>query len=388
MKINWNTKYTTIAIYTFIIAACSIIFYLVSSQIDVFSNNLDIIFTTLQPFIIGFAIAYLLNFILKFYEERLFIKSEKLKNLKQKSKRGLGLLLTYATAALILYLFMQFVLPQVIESIVGLANDIPMYVNNATKLLDKLMTDLNLDEQYFNLAVDKWNEFVTYIIKFVTDLIPILGNVLKNIASSIWNIVLGLIVSVYLLIDKEKFYGLSKKITYALFTETQAAKILELTHRSNYTFGRFLGGKILDSFIIGILTFVILTVVKMPYTLLISVIIGITNIIPFFGPLFGAIPSTIIVMFVSPIQALWLLLIILIIQQIDGNIIGPKILGDSIGISAFWILFSLLVAGKLLGFVGMVIGVPLFAVIYSIIKDVIEGKLDKKGLPTDTSDYM
>ncbi|HBF8742380.1 TPA: AI-2E family transporter [Clostridioides difficile] len=388
MKINWNTKYTTIAIYTFIIAASSIIFYLVSSQIDVFSNNLDAMFTTLQPFIIGFAIAYLLNFILKFYEDRIFIKSEKLKKLKQSSKRGLGLLLTYATAMLILYLFMYFVLPQVIESIVGLANDIPMYVNNATKLIDKLMTDLNLDEQYFNLAVDKWNEFVTYIIKFVTDLIPILGSMLKNVASSIWNIVLGLIVSVYLLIDKEKFYGLSKKITYAVFTEKQAARILELTHRSNYTFGRFLGWKILDSFIIGILTFVILTLVKMPYTLLISVIIGITNIIPFFGPLFGAIPSTLIVLFVSPIKAFWLLLIILIIQQIDGNIIGPKILGDSIGISAFWILFSLLVAGKLLGFIGMVIGVPMFAVIYSIIKDIVEGKLDKKGLPTDTSDYM
>ncbi len=116
----------------------------------------------------------------------------------------------------------------------------------------------------------------------------------------------------------------------------------------------------------------------MPYTLLISVIIGITNIIPFFGPLFGAIPSTLIVMFVSPIKAFWLLLIILIIQQIDGNIIGPKILGDSIGISAFWILFSLLVAGKLLGFIGMVIGVPMFAVIYSIIKDIVESKLDKR----------
>jgi len=126
----------------------------------------------------------------------------------------------------------------------------------------------------------------------------------------------------------------------------------------------------------------------MPYALLISVIIGVTNIIPFFGPFFGAIPSIIIVMFVSPIKAFWLMLIILIIQQIDGNIIGPKILGDSIGISAFWILFSLLVTGKLLGFVGMVIGVPLFAVIYSIIKEVVEYKLDKRGLPKETEDYM
>lgn len=126
----------------------------------------------------------------------------------------------------------------------------------------------------------------------------------------------------------------------------------------------------------------------MPYTLLISVIVGITNIIPFFGPFIGAIPSVIIILFVSPIKAFWFLVIILIIQQIDGNIIGPKILGDSIGISAFWILFSILVAGKFLGLVGMVIGVPLFAIVYSIIKEIIEDKLDKKGLKTETEDYM
>ena len=134
--------------------------------------------------------------------------------------------------------------------------------------------------------------------------------------------------------------------------------------------------------------FTILTIFKMPYTILISVIIGITNIIPFFGPFLGAIPSFVIIMFVSPTKALWFLLIILIIQQLDGNIIGPKILGDSIGISAFWILFSLLVAGKLLGLVGMIIGVPLFAIIYSIIKDIVEFRLNKKGLPKETDDYI
>ena len=153
------------------------------------------------------------------------------------------------------------------------------------------------------------------------------------------------------------------------------------------TFGKFLVGKLLDSCIIGVLTFFILTVCKMPYTILISVIVGITNIIPFFGPFIGAIPSFIIILFVSPVKALWFLLIILIVQQIDGNIIGPKILGDSIGISAFWILFAILVAGKFLGIVGMIVGVPLFAVIYSLLKEVVEGRLKKKGLKTDTKDY-
>ena len=225
-------------------------------------------------------------------------------------------------------------------------------------------------------------------MNFMTDIIPVIGNTIMVVISSLWNIVLGVIVSIYLLKDKEKFFAISKKITYAVFNREHSYKILELTHRANKIFGKFLGGKILDSFIIAIITFVVLTIFKMPYTLLVTVIVGVTNVIPFFGPFFGAIPSVILVRFVSPIKAFWLLIIILIIQQLDGNVIGPKILGDSIGVSAFWILFALLIAGKFLGLVGMLLGVPLFAFIYSIIKDVTEERLDKKGLPVNTDDYM
>ena len=226
------------------------------------------------------------------------------------------------------------------------------------------------------------------MIQVLTNLIPIIGNIFMTFASSVWNIILGIIISIYLLIDKEKFFALGKKVTKALFNEKNSTIILDLADRTNQTFGRFLGGKIIDSAIIGVLSFIILGIFKMPYVLLISVIIGITNIIPFFGPFIGAIPSAIIIMFVSPIQALWFLLIILIIQQIDGNIIGPKILGDSIGISAFWILFAILVAGKLFGLVGMIIGVPMFALIYYIIKDIIEARLTQKGLPKETDNYL
>ncbi|WP_315167209.1 AI-2E family transporter [Metaclostridioides mangenotii] len=387
MKINWNKKYTTIAVYLFLVVICSTVFYLIASQMDLFNSMISNALSTLQPFIVGFALAYILNFILRFYEEKV-LSIDGLKKMKPKLKRALGMVLTYLTGALLLYLFIYFVLPQLIESITGLVNDIPRYVTQTTKLIDEIMTNLNLRGQYLEFATQKWNDFVEYIINFATDLIPLFGVMLKDILSSIWNIVLGLIISVYLLIDKEKFFGLSKKIIFASFSKEVADKVVELTHRSNDTFGKFLSGKILDSFIIGILTFIVLTIVKMPYALLISVIIGVTNIIPFFGPFFGAIPSIIIVMFVSPVKALWLMVIILIIQQIDGNIIGPKILGDSIGISAFWILFSLLVTGKLLGFVGMIIGVPLFAVIYSIIKEIVEYKLEKRGLPIETEDYM
>ena len=187
---------------------------------------------------------------------------------------------------------------------------------------------------------------------------------------------------------KVPWYVIGFFITCALFSEKIANRIFELTHRTNEIFGKFLSGKIIDSAIIGVLSFVVFSIFKIPYTLLISVIIGVTNIIPFFGPFIGAIPSFIIILFVSPTKALIFLILIFIIQQIDGNIIGPKILGDSIGISAFWILFAILVAGEFMGLVGMIIGVPVFAIIYSVIKEDVEYKLKNKDLPTETKDYM
>ncbi|AIY81821.1 AI-2E family transporter [Clostridium botulinum] len=382
MKINWNEKYNTISMYSFIVVSAIIVFYLSIAEFGSLLGKISGIIVILQPFIIGFSIAYILNFILKFYEKKLNKYS------KLKAKRGLGLVLTYITAMLLVGLFIQFVLPQLIQSIIGLVNDVPKFINESTKFINKLMLDLNISEEYLPLINNNFNEFINYIIKIATNLLPVLGSFVTKIASSIWNIVLGVIISIYLLIDKEKFCAMSKKVTYAIFFKNAAEKIIEITHRSNDTFGKFLMGKILDSFIIGILTFIILTVFRMPYAILISVIVGITNIIPFFGPFIGAIPSVIIILFVSPIKALWFLLIILVIQQIDGNIIGPKILGDSIGISAFWILFSILFAGKFLGLIGMIIGVPLFAVVYSIIKEIVEANLKKKGLKIKTKDYM
>ncbi|ALP90931.1 MULTISPECIES: AI-2E family transporter [Clostridium] len=389
MKIDWNTKYTTIATYTFIVASAIILFYLGISQIGMLLGKISGVIGILQPFIIGFSIAYILNFILRFFERTIFdFEFVKKLEFKRNSKRAIGLLVTYFVSFIVLYLFIKFVLPQLMDSIVGLINDIPMYISKTTKFIDDLLLKLNIERQYLDLINENFNRFIDYVIRFVTDLLPILGTLLTSVASKIWNIVLGIIISIYLLSDKEKFCALSKKITYAVFPKAVAEKSIEITHRSNSTFGKFLVGKILDSVIIGILTFFILTVSKMPYAILISVIVGITNIIPFFGPFIGAIPSFIIILFVSPVKALWFLVIILVIQQIDGNIIGPKILGDSIGVSAFWILFAILVAGKFLGLVGMIIGVPLFAVVYSLLKEIVEGQLKKKGLHIETKDYL
>ena len=386
MKINWNNRYATIAMYSFLVICASILLYLGISNINEIKSSLNDFVSTLQPFIIGGTLAYLLNFILKFYEERV-LSHEMLKKMKKSGKRAIGLVLTYITASIITYLFIQFVLPQLISSIVGLANNIPQYVEDFTKLANDLINNMNLQPEYIDLITNKFGELVTYIITIISNLLPVIGNFIVEATSSILNIIIGIIVSIYILIDKEKFMALGKKVVYAFSSEERANFILRLATQSNMTFSRFIGGKILDSFIIGILTFIILTIFKMPYVILISVIVGVTNIIPFFGPFIGGIPAAIIILFVSPTKALWFVIIIIIIQQIDGNIIGPKILGDSIGISAFWILFSLLVAAKFMGFVGMVIGVPLFAIFYSIIKEIVELKLNKKGLPINTEEY-
>lgn len=388
MKINWNSKYNTISAYALIVICCSIIFYFIASQIGSFSEKIGIVIGIMYPFIIGFVIAYLLNFILKFYEVKILGKTQWFSKLKKGQKRGIGLILTYLTFAGICYLFMHFIVPQLIDSIMGFVNDIPQYVDNVTKLFNDFMSETNISPEYAALIEEQMDRYIQIVMDFAKEILPVVGSTLKIIASSIWNIVLGIVISVYLLIDKENFFAINRKIICALFSTKVSERIFELSHRTNETFGRFLIGKIIDSAIIGVLSFVVFSIFKMPYALLISVIVGVTNIIPFFGPFIGAIPAFIIILFVSPSKALLFLLLVFIIQQLDGNVIGPKILGDSIGISAFWILFSILVAGKFLGLVGMIIGVPLFAIIYSIIKEEIEYKLKMKQLPTDTKDYM
>lgn len=387
MKIDWNRKYTTIAYYVFLVACAVIVFYLSISQLGIVLRKISGALEVFQPFIIGFSIAYLLNFVLKFFERQLNEISA-FDRLKFKHKRVISLLLTYLSALAIIMLFLKFVLPQVIDSIIGLVNDVPLYISETNRFFNETLRQLNLDPVYLVKISENFNELINYVIKMATNLLPLLGGILTSVAASIWNIVLGIIISIYMLIDKERFYALNKKIIYAVFPAGAATRIMKVTHLSNSTFGKFLMGKILDSFIIGILTFVIVSLCKIPYAILVSVIVGMTNIIPFFGPFIGAVPCFVIILFVSPIKAIWFLVIIFIVQQIDGNIIGPKILGDSIGISAFWILFSIIVAGKFLGIVGMIIGVPLFAVIYALLKEFIEARLKEKNMKTDTKDYM
>lgn len=387
MNIDWNKKYNTIAVYAFLVIAAVIVFYLGISKFSSFIGAVNSALVIFQPFIVGFIIAYIVNFMLKFYEERLF-KIKKISKVKKKNKRLISLVLAYLSVAVIIYLFIQFVVPQFVDSISRLANNMPTYIENVSSEFERIVEDINVDPEYVTTVINNMNKFAEGLSEAVISFIPVIGSYAAKIASSLWNIVLGLIISVYMLIDKEKYVALSRKVAFAILSNKRANRILDLASRSNDTFGKFFVGKIIDSIIIGILTFIILAIFNMPYTLLVSVIIGITNIIPFFGPFIGAVPSFVIILCLSPSKAIIFLVIIFIIQQIDGNIIGPKILGNTIGISAFWILFAILIAGKVLGLIGMVIGVPVFAVVYTIVKENVERRLKKKGLETDTMSYM
>lgn len=386
MKIEKNAKYFTIAVYIFTVIALSITYYLIASNYRVFRGVIKDFMSGMQPILFGASLAYLFNFIVVVLEKYMLIPIFP-KKYKLSVLRFVSLLFTYALAFVSMYFFISIIFPQLIASIIKVVNDITSNFDSITKTVTDFVERINIRQEYLDLVIGYWNEFLNNLMKFLTGLLPILGGIVAVILSSVWNIILGLIVSVYILAEKERFKALARKVTHSIFSEIRAKRVIELTRRADHIFGRFIGGKILDSAIIAVLTYGLMILFKMPYPVLVSFIVGVTNIIPFFGPFIGMVPSFFIILTASPVKALWFLVLLLAIQQFDGNFLGPKILGESLGISAFWILFSLLVAGKILGFIGLVIGVPLFVFVYSIVKDNVERKLAAKGLPVETKEY-
>ena len=386
MKIDWNPKYNTIAAYTFIVLSSVILFFIILTGLNGFTKAIGNYISVLYPFLYGFVIAYILNFIMIFVEKQLNKTSMKAEQYR-KLRKVLSLILAYVTALAFIGLFFAFILPQLILSITGLIMEMPRYVKNISDYINKLSETYTFDPLVIDFINTRWNELGETINELAVGILPATIGFIRNTATSIWNVFLGIIISLYMLSDKKKFISTGKKMIYGLMSPVHATRILDLFGRTQKIFSQFLVGKVLDSIIVGIIAFFGLSLFKMPYVPLISFIITVTNIIPFFGPFIGAIPSVIIIFFVSPIKAVWFLVFILLLQQLDGNYIGPKILGESMGISSFWILFAILVAGKVMGITGLIVGVPLFVLIYSVIKDIIESKLKHKGMPEATKDY-
>lgn len=403
MKFRFEKKYVYWGVTAFLVIAASLIFYYLLFHMNNVRASFRTFTKTCMPIIDGLVLAYLMTPLVKHMERDFFIPLCKRLNLNtesaktKKRMRLLSALITVIFVFVLLYLLCASIIPQLIVSIQNIALQLPVYATNLQDWIQKLFEN---NDDLAGIVTSLINQYSNELEDYLNSkLVPQLNVILTRFSSSIfssmlgllvtaWNLLIGLIISVYLLVSKESFAGQSKKIIYAIWEEETANKLISNIRFVNATFGGFINGKLVDSLIIGLICFIGMTLLQLPYPLLISVIVGITNIIPFFGPYLGAIPSIILILMVNPKQALYFAIFVLILQQFDGNFLGPKILGNKTGLSSFWVIFSITLFGGYWGILGMAIGVPVFAVIYAGIKALVNQQLVKRGYSTNTQDYM
>lgn len=399
-KWNWNNKYIGWGITAFLVLSSILVVYYLLFHGTILINNIKRIFNILMPVLFGLVISYLLAPVLNYLEQRIFLPfCNKIGWRAGKKREGIirivCVLITVFLFFFIIYGLIYMLVSEIVPSVTNIASNFDVYINNFTKWLDKMLRDNPMVRDYANKIVENYsvqiNEwFNTTVLTKSSQVLKIVSVGLLGSLKVLWNLIIGLIISVYVLLNKEKFGGQAKKMVYAFFERNTANIIINNLKFTHNTFSGFIGGKILDSFLIGCLCFMGTALMHTPYAALISVIIGVTNIIPFFGPYLGAIPSVILIFIVDPLHPLncvYFALFILALQQFDGNFLGPKILGNSTGLTSFWVIFSITFFGGLWGVLGMLIGVPFFAVIYAAIKSIINTKLSKKQLPTDSELY-
>ncbi len=382
-----------------IVGIILIAFYFLISKIGEFVGALGFISSVLSPFVIGFVIAYILSpFVEKI--EALWILlanktgikklngkvAEKIKKEqevheegKEKSKlaRALSITLAYVVVLIILIFLINQIIPQIVDSAVTLVNNIPSYIMR----LDIFLTDLVEKYKLNEIALDHtkiYEALTTYATSFTESFFTWMINVPKSLSSGITNTIIGIILSIYFIFDKERFSRMATKLT-RFFCGKNANAVLDVSRLTSNCFSEFFIGKLIDSTIIGFLAFPFMLMIYKPYALLISAIIGVTNIIPYFGPIFGAIPGAFIILINEPKMLIWYLIFVLVLQQFDGNILGPKILGNRTGLSPVGVIFGIVVGSKLFGFIGMIIGVPLTAVICTVAKDFINKRYSEKN---------
>ena len=375
-----------------------VVFYLFIGKLGIVLAGIGSFIRALSPIIIGVVISFLLNPIVNKLRvsfrtifTKLFKKSRP-ENIKKASDVIAVIITIIVFLALITALFWVLI-PSLYDSIYNFYENIDKYSNNVEKYARKVAKN---NTQIINIINNYLGDIETTIKELLTKkLLPNMDSYVKAISSGIvggvkllLNVVIGIIAAVYILLSKDKFSAQGKKVIYAIFKRETGNRILEGLEFMDGVFSGFINGKIVDSIIIGIICFIFCTIVQMPYAILISVIIGVTNIIPFFGPFIGAIPSAVLVLFESPKMCLVFIIFVIILQQLDGNIIGPLILGDSTGLSSFWVLFAIVVCGNLFGFVGMILGVPTFACLYALLTRILRNGLNKNGLDNDTEYFM
>jgi len=395
MRINLDDRYIKQGVVTLFVILCSIIVFFAIYRFNQVREVCNWITGILSPFIYGLVAAYLLcpvyNFTVRSVYSRINKRETKFVKSLTLSKLA-GSVVALAVLFVVVCGMIWMIIPGLVDSITKIIEILPASMENLTVWVSSKLTES--PELY--VAIESWiDDFTKNAVGFVTDtLLPQYGSLAVYISESIMgvlnlikNLFVGIIVCIYFLNIKDTFAAQIKKVIVATFKENTAEEILQGAAFTNKTFGGFINGKIIDSLIIGILCFIFMSIFQWEYTLLISCIIGITNVIPFFGPFIGAIPSALLILMVNPMQCVYFLIFILALQQFDGNILGPKILGDSTGLASFWVLFAVIVGGGMFGFVGMVVGIPVFAVIYAYFSRSINNRLARKGYSVDLSDY-
>ena len=395
---RWDKKYLYWGITAFCVIACAILFFMALNYIGLVGKALRKLARILSPFIWGLVITYLLSPLVRVLQDRVFRPF--FRWVFRKSKRHQGILLTRACSVLFAEIIMLaiitglffLIIPQLYSSIETFVTNSPTYIESLTTWATKMLTDFPEIRNYVTQVLGDMNNNVMAWLQ--TTVLPTLGNLLSNVGTgvryvvtAVYNLVVGIIVSIYILGNIETFSANAKRVLYSVLSVEAAKKFLDGLDFVDRTFIGFLNGKLLDSAIIGLICYIVCAILNMPYALLVSVIIGLTNIIPFFGPFIGAVPSVIIILMISPIKALIFVIFIIILQQVDGNLIGPKILGSTVGINGFWVMFSIILGAGLFGFWGMLLGVPVFVVIYTIINNSVDEKLRRSELPVETEDY-
>ena len=351
-------------------------FYTLINNVEPLFGVLQAIFVALSPFIYGIGIAFLLNPLRKIIEYSWLEKTK----LKPRTKKIIASFGALFIGIIMLFVFFSILIPQMISSIQTFLSSFEGYVDSARNFFESnnFFSDDLL--KTLNPVIDKG---VSMLGDWVSNLASSLNAILMYsviFAKGVMNFLIGMIIALYILLDEVNLKRQMKKVLYALLPEKTTKGILRTTRLTINTFNSFVAGKAVDSLIIGILCYIILSFMKMPYTPLISVVVGVTNMIPVFGPFLGAVPSILILLLVDPFKALEFSIFILILQQVDGNIIGPRILGGAVGLPTLYVMFAIIIGGALFGIVGMFIGVPVFSVIFVLVSEFIHRRLDKKNI--------
>lgn len=372
MKPEFNKKHTTIAIYAFLVIAAALCFWAVLNHIGVVWGAIAKFFRVIVPFINGLIIAYLINpVVVKF--DKWFAGIDKA-NPKSKKRRVLSIIASYILVGGAIALFFVLIVPQIGQSIAAFAYQVQEWAPKAYEVIYKFLKNTQL-EKYMTDNLEKFvKDIANLALSYSGQSITAVYFGVKNVAMGVINLILGAIISLYMIYDKEKFQRQIKLMVSAFLSQEKGKRFLEISADAHKIFSKFIGAKIVDSIIVGVLCTVGMWIFRLPYAEFIGFVIGLSNLIPYFGTWLGGIVCTLMIMVVSPIKALWFVILVLVIQQVDNSIITPKVIGDSTGISPFWVMFSIIVGGGFFGIAGMLLGVPVFALIYAIFGAYVKRK--------------